>query len=128
MKLDLKDPPRVFAVGDGGAIKISDCGNVALAPDEQVTFVTESGAQYDVARKSWGFYATPSTNGRLKSFGLRAALVKNAFSKYYIMLVEAGKENDFIEYLRVEKNHVVAWLDDDLSLARLADALSTNQP
>ena len=55
----------------------SDCGRIALAPDEQVTFTTEAGGEYDVTRKSWGFYATPSINGRLKTFGLRAALVRN---------------------------------------------------
>ena len=76
MRLDRKDPPRTFVVGDN--IKISDCGMIALRPDEQVTFVTEAGAEYDVVRKDWGFYATPSLNGRLLQFGLRAVLIQES--------------------------------------------------
>ena len=41
-------------------------GTVYLAPNEQLTFVTENKNRYDVARKYWGFYATPSINSRLK--------------------------------------------------------------
>ena len=33
-------------------------------------------------------------NGRLKSFGLRTALVKNKFEQYYIMIVEKGFEDN----------------------------------
>ena len=55
--------PRRFAVGNADKIEIRDCGNLALEPDEQVTLVTESGAEYDVARKDWGFYATRDTAG-----------------------------------------------------------------
>ena len=28
-------------------------------------------------KKNWGFYSTPSINGRLKKFGLKCALIKN---------------------------------------------------
>ena len=76
MKFTPIDPPRRFQVsGRGVTLMLSDCGRVALEPGEQVTFTTAAGGEYDVARKDWGFYATPSTNSRLKSFGLRAALV-----------------------------------------------------
>src|SRR5204863_5563233 len=77
MKLALTDPPREFGVGTGGAVRLKDCAHIALEPDEQVTFQTESGGEYDVVRKSWGFYATPSLNGRLERFNLRAVLVKS---------------------------------------------------
>lgn len=52
-----------------------------------------------VARKSWGFYATPSLNGQLVTFGLRGALVKEPRNRYFVMLVQAGKEEDFFAYL-----------------------------
>ena len=71
MRFRPQDPPREFEVGYGETIVMRDCGRVELDADEQVTFTTESGAEYDVARKSWGFYATPSLNGRLTGFGLR---------------------------------------------------------
>src|SRR5262249_4821610 len=88
----------------------------------QVTFITERGAEYDVARKSWGFYATPSTNGRLRSFGLRAALVRASSGRLFVMLVEADKEAGFREYLFADKQKLICWLDDDGHLARLMDA------
>jgi hypothetical protein len=37
---------------------------------------TDDGKEYDVAKKDWGFYATPSMNGRLKKFGFKTAIVK----------------------------------------------------
>lgn len=119
MKFDSIDPPRRFAVGVDGGIELSDCGRIALEPDEQVTFTTESGGEYDVARKDWGFYATPSLNGRLPSFGLRAVLVKNrGTGRYFVGLVEEGKEPLFERYLERENLVAVRWLD---SSERLAD-------
>ena len=73
--------------------------------------MTNKSAEYDVARKSWGFYATPSINGRLKNFGLKTALVKNQLDLYYIMIVEEGCEEDFFKYLKDESNEIITWLD-----------------
>lgn len=112
-------PPRTFEAGRSKSIKIKDCAHIELAPDEQITLLTGSGAEYDVARKDWGFYATPSLNGRLKEFGLRAALVKNSINKFYIFLLETGKEDAFNEYLDVEKHEVICWLDSDSELEEL---------
>src|SRR4051812_16478386 len=111
MKIISNVPPRVFRTGRGTPIDLLDCARIELEPDEQVTFVTPAGAEYDVARKAWGFYATPSLNGRLKQFGLRAALVKNFVGKFYILLVEADREADFRAYLRAEDNLLIRWLD-----------------
>lgn len=119
MKIDEKKPPREYTVGRAHPFTIKDCGKIALDPDEQVTFVTGKGAEYDVARKDWGFYATPSTNGRLASFGLRAALVKNDQGRWYVMLVEKGHEPSFERYLADEANRVVVWLDDEAALAAI---------
>jgi hypothetical protein len=112
-------------VGHDRRIQITDCARIALQSDEQVTFTTPSGGEYDVARKSWGFYATPSTNARLPQFGLRAVLVRNQQNRHYVFLVEKGFEADFEAYLRDEKNFVVAWLDDERSLVRIAEAFGS---
>ncbi|WP_096701982.1 hypothetical protein [Magnetospirillum sp. 15-1] len=113
MKFSPKDPPRTFPVGNSVIFDMKDCGTLALAPDEQVTLVTESGGEYDVARKDWGFYATPSLNGRLEQFGLRAVLIVNrGTGRYFLLLVEAGKEELFDAYCRQENLAVVAWLDN----------------
>jgi hypothetical protein len=119
------NPPRRFRVGEGGRIELTDCGSLALSVNEQVTFVTEGGGQFDVARKEWGFYATPSLNGRLASFGLRGVLIRNQRSeRYFVLLVERGRESAFDEYLEQESCVVVAWLDTTEALATLCARMS----
>jgi hypothetical protein len=112
MKIEKREPPRVFRVGEGNKIEISDCARIYLEPDEQVTFVTKSGKEHDFVAKSWGFYATPSVNARLVNQGFKTALVKNQLGRYFIMVVEADLLPDFDAYLEAEKNEVVEWLDE----------------
>jgi hypothetical protein len=120
VRFEPKDPPRVFTVGNAGPIETRDCGTVALDADEQVTFVTERGAEYDVARKDWGYYATPSLNGRLMQFGLRGVLIQNRGTKrYFVLLVERGREPAFEAYLAAENLRIVHWLDSDEACAAL---------
>src|SRR3984885_14339683 len=102
MKFDPKNPPRPFEGGFDKKGVIHDCGTMHLAADEQITFVTESGNEYDVTRKDWGFYAGPSLNGRLLQFNLRAVLLKNRIDRYFIMLVVRGKETSFDRYVSAE--------------------------
>jgi hypothetical protein len=111
MRFEPINPPRTFTVGANRDLVIRHCADVALLPDEQVTFLTDSGTEYDVVRKSWGYYACPSTNGRLREKGLRAALVRNASGKLFVLLVEAGREAEFEAYLGAEKMSVESWLD-----------------
>lgn len=122
MKFDPVEPPREFEVGYGERIFLKDCAQVRLEENEQVTFHSPDGAEYDVVRKSWGFYATPSMNGRLLRFGLRTVLVKNRIEQYFLLLVERGHEDEFQKYLDVEALHIVAWLDSTEELARLEAA------
>lgn len=121
MKFEPRDPPRRFPVGNSAKFDMRDCGNLRLEPDEQVTFVKQSGAQYDVAAKDWGFYATPSLNGRLEQFGLRGVLIRNrGTGRYFVLLVEQGCEAEFDAYCDQENLAVIAWLDSTAAL----DALS----
>lgn len=122
MRFEEKEPPRRYEVGWGERFDISDCGTLALEPDEQVTFVTESGGELDVTRKDWGFYATPSLNARLVDFKLHAVLVRNKIDRYFVLLVEEGKEALFERYLGLEELDVVTWLDDAEKLGRLGNA------
>jgi hypothetical protein len=125
MKFDPKNPPRDFEVGFDKKGIIRDCGTMHLDADEQITFVTESGNEYDVTRKDWGFYAGPSLNGRLLQFNLRAVLVKNRIDRYFIMLVERGKEDRFERYVREEPLTIVAWLDSTAALRTLEPRLES---
>jgi hypothetical protein len=112
LKITITDPPRIFHVGIDKSIQVSDCGRICLEPGEQVTFVTAEGKEHDFAAKSWGFYATPSVNGRLAKQGFKTALVKNSFGKYYIMVVDSDRMEQFLKYLRAEKQEIVEWLDE----------------
>ncbi len=123
MKFEPKVPPREFEVGYDVKGIIRDCGSVRLAPDEQVTFLTEDGGEYDLTRKEWGFYATPSLNGRLAGFNLRAVLVKNRLNRFFVMLVERGKEEAFDRYVRQEPLKIVTWLDSLEALQAIETAM-----
>lgn len=111
MEFTPKEPPRRFRVGADSAIEMADCGSLALAPDEQITFTTPAGGEYDVARKAWGFYATPSLNGRLPAHGLKPALCRNPAGQLYLLLVETGQEAAFERYLADQGMEVLCWLD-----------------
>lgn len=112
MRFMRKRPVRKFLVG-AQKIELTDCGNLVLNPDEQVTFLRPSGAEYDFTAKDWGYYATPSTNGRLVKFGFRAALVKNSITgKKFILVMEKGFEDSFASYLVAESMVVDLWLDE----------------
>jgi hypothetical protein len=123
VKFEQKNPPREFQVGYEVKGIIRDCGSMRLAPDEQITFLTEQGSEYDLTRKDWGFYATPSLNGRLASFNLRAVLVKNRVDRFFVMLVEGGKEDLFERYVRREPLKIVCWMDSLEALQSLEAAL-----
>ena len=111
MRIRLNKPPRIFKVGRNKNIKISDCGRIKLGVDEQVTFITDSGKEFDVTAKSWGFYATPSVNARLKEEGFKTALVRNNMGRLYVMIVEKQKISTFRRYLHKESNKIIRWLD-----------------
>jgi len=113
-------PPREFSVGTHGNITLWDHGKILLDPNEQVTFQLAGGAEHDVTRKEWGLYATASLNGRLEQSGLRGVLVKNKLTRrYFLLLVERGKEANFEEYCHTENLKTVAWLDSTRALQAL---------
>jgi hypothetical protein len=121
-------PPRAFGVGNRGGT-LEHVADVELGDDEVVTFRTASETEFDVTRKSWGYYATPSLNGRLREHGLRAALAVGVPrsdgepERMYLLLVEAGREDDFQTYIDAEHMRVVGWLDTDAAIADAAQRL-----
>jgi hypothetical protein len=109
MKIIKNKPPRKFKPNK--SIVLKDCGKIYLEPNEQVTFVTKKKQEYDVCKKDWGFYATPSINGRLKSFNFKTALIKNITSKkIYLFLIEEGEEKKLYKYLKKENCKILKWL------------------
>ena len=109
MRIIKKKPPRKFKPSKN--IIIKDCAKIYLNSNEQVTFLTKKKQEYDVCKKEWGFYATPSVNGRLKSYNFKTAIIQNIKTKkIYIFILEKGKEKKFYRYLKEEKCKVIKWL------------------
>ena len=113
MKLKPIEPPRTFKVGHPGhKIELNHVLDLELDADEQVTLKTPEGRELDICRKSWGYYATPSLNGRLASFGYRSCLV-NSGNKRYIQVVEEDRIDEFLAYVAEQGMVLVAWLDGE---------------
>jgi len=113
MEIRRMEPPRSFRVGRDPGIELVHVADVELDDDEQVTFTAATGSEYDVVRKDWGYYATPSLNSRLPAHGLRPALCLNADGRRSLLLVESGRDSDFHAYLAAQGMEVVAWLDGE---------------
>ena len=112
MKIKLKKIPREFKVGLDGKTIIKDFGKIKASKNEMLSFVNSEGKEYDIVAKDWGFYATPSINGRLINQGYKTALVKNSFGKYYIMIVDIDKLRIFKNYLTKDNQTLIEWLDE----------------
>ena len=111
MKLVKINPPRCFEVGRNG-ICLSHVADIELNSDELVTF-KNGDLEYDVCKKDWGFYATPSINKRLLSKGYETYIVENSTKQLFCMLVDKRKKQEFKNYLELTKQSVVKAMSVD---------------
>jgi hypothetical protein len=112
MQIDAFAEPRRFPVGEA-EIQLSHVANIDLQPDEMVTFISDGGREYDVTAKDWGYYATPSVGGRLRHFGMRAALMRNVDTRQvFVVLVFDDQVPAWRGYMKDERQELVMWLDD----------------
>jgi hypothetical protein len=51
VKIKISKKPRIFTIKD---IQIKDYGKIKLDTNEMISFITESGKEYDFAAKDWG--------------------------------------------------------------------------
>jgi hypothetical protein len=109
MRIDETQPPRHFVVA---GVELVECAHVALSPGEFVTFATPEGREYDVVAKEWGFFATPSVNNRLRSFGFRTAILVDAAGKRFVVLVAEDRMAHFEAYLASTGDRVEEWLEE----------------
>ncbi len=115
MRIEQKEEPRRFNVGKNKKIVLSDWGRIFAGDDELLTFVTPKGKEYDICAKTWGFYATPSMNGRLKAQGFKSCLVKGDDKKLFVMVVDDSpdKLEEFRSYCSTEKMEIIRWFDEE---------------
>ena len=105
MKIKINKKPRKFTVGHNNTI-LKDLGKIYLNNNEQLTFIKKK-SQYDLVKKDWGYYATPSVNKRLKNFKFRTFITENSFKSIYIMIVHKEKIKNFRKYLRADKIKII---------------------
>lgn len=113
MQARLRNEPRKFSPLPG--VTISDCGEVELDVDEQITLCLEPGRGNDLIRKTWGFYLSNSLNANLVGKGFRMALVVSYASdppRTYLNMVATEKMASFQVYLQQVNARVVCWLDE----------------
>jgi len=112
MKIKINKKPRKFTVGLKSTI-LKDLGKIYLNNNEQLTFVKKK-SQYDLVKKDWGYYATPSVNKRLKNFKFRTFITENSFKSIYIMIVHKEKIKNFRKYLRADKIKIIKEITNGL--------------
>lgn len=103
---------RKFKVGKRNSIVITDAGSVYLKNDELVTF-KDGKKEFDIGKKNWGYYGTPTLNKRLPNFGYSAALIRHkVFDTYAVLIVDKKKKKTFLNYLKKEDMRVICWLNN----------------
>ena len=108
----IKKKLRTFKPSKYSDIVLKDCGKIILNDNEQVTFSDKYNKKndYDVTKKDWGYYATPSINGRLKKNNFISHIVINKSTNFfYIMLVHKNKKHLFQKYLKKENLKIITW-------------------
>jgi len=123
MKTKIKKKPRIYNVGFSDKFQVKDFGKIFLNANEQITFVSRN-REYDFSMKNWGYYATPSINGRLKNNNYKTFLVKNIYNKIYIMVVNDLKMNSFKDYIDYENQKILLRLDNFTSEKNLIKSLN----
>ena len=94
----VKKKLRKFKPSKYSDVVLKDCGKIILNNNEQVTFSDKykQNNDYDVTKKDWGYYATPSINSRLKKNNFISYIVINKYTNFfYIMLVHKNKKRQF---------------------------------
>ena len=119
MIVEALDPARTFPVGYENIV-LRHVANIKLETDEMVTFL-EGNSEYDVCRKDWGYYATPSLDKRLPGFGLRPALMRNTITRHcFLVLVHMECIEEWRLYMAREGQELILWLDDPTVLEGLS--------
>ena len=57
---------------------------IILKTNEQITLIKKN-IEYDIVRKNWGFYVTPSFQNRLKRFGLEVILINSKRTTIFVL-------------------------------------------
>jgi hypothetical protein len=100
----LKKIKRSWIVGDKKDILITEKIKIQLDDNEQVSFVEKKNmTSYEICKKNWGYYVSPSIDKRLKDYGHKMYITKNQYGQVYLMAVDLKKIKKFTLYCKKEK-------------------------
>ena len=101
---------RKFKPSSKSRVIITEKAKIYMKHNEQITLIDINKNQYDIVKKSWGYYSTPSINKRLKNNNHKACIVKNIEKKtIFLFSVNIKKKNEFNKYLKKNKIKVIKW-------------------
>lgn len=105
---------RIFQPNKKEKLFLKHVANINLNNNEVITFV-DKGDEYDVVKKAWGYYATPSINKRLVNNNFLTFLVKNKKTNgLFIFLVKKNKVKLFKDYIKKQNIKIVLKLNGKL--------------
>ncbi len=110
MRVVKKKIPRKFLVSKKNNIILKDVGKVFLNNNENLSLIGNNNKTYEICRKDWGYYATPSINFRLRKNGFKTALIKQN-KKLFVVIVDKNEMKSFNNYRKIENYKLVKWLD-----------------
>jgi hypothetical protein len=101
--MKVKKTNRSWYVGKKENIKIYEKAKIELNQNEQISFIDKNGSDiYEICKKIWGFYLSPSINKRLKNYNHKIYLTKDKFNKVFIMAVSLNQIKKFKFYCKSE--------------------------
>ena len=101
-------PKRKYTCGKN--VHLEHVADIVLGDNEVVTFKQDNNKEYDIVRKEWGYYATPSINKRLKRNGYKAAFMENKYGDNFIVIVEVNKIRLWENYNKEEEQTFIKWI------------------
>ena len=108
--MKIKKKNRKFKTGITDII-ITHVADLKLSNDELITIKVNKKTEYDITKKNWGFYSTPSINKRLLKFNFKTCIIKNKTSKnIFILIVDKNKIKKLNKYIKNENCIVIKWL------------------
>ena len=109
--MKIKKFNRKFKPSKNSSFFITEKAKIFLENNEQITMVDKFKNEYDVVKKNWGYYATPSINKRLIKNNYHTYLVKNKINNtIFLHLVNKKKKKQFYNYLKKHKIKILKWI------------------
>lgn len=99
--MKIKKSNRKFRPSKKFNITITEKAKISLENNEQITLIDQSKNEYDIVKKSWGYYSSPSINKRLVKNNYQAFLVQNINNKtIFLFTVQKSKKRMMQDYIK----------------------------